>query len=119
MDLLCLAAQKKDADSIAQALDGFRAKMIAMRVGDKDILHAVQYMWVIAMLRIVKYVRTGINQQIAIDQHRRESPMKNAGCVGVNVPVRRAGSEKGQLHGTTPPAIAPSCGQPSTDEAIC
>ena len=103
----------------AQALDGFRAKMIAMRVGDKDILHAVQYMWVIAMLRIVKHVRTGINQQIAIDQHRRESPVKNAGCVGVNVPVRRAGSEKGQLHGTTPPAIALSCGQPSTDEAIC
>ena len=79
----------------AQALDGFRAKMIAVRVGDKDILHAVQYMRVIAMLRIVKHVRTGINQQIAIDQHRRESPMKNAGCVGVNVPVRRAGSEKG------------------------
>ena len=73
--------------------------MISVGVGDDDILYVVQEIGSALRLTEMENVGARVDQQVVMDENRRKSAVEGAGDVGVDIPIRRAGAEKGDFHG--------------------
>ena len=73
--------------------------MIPMGVGDDDILDVLEQIGGAVLLREMEDVAVGIYQQIVIDEDGGIAAEKFAVAVGSDIPVCRAGAEKGDFLG--------------------